>query len=285
MYKARHAWGFLTLPLLLLLLFTFIPGIAAFVLSFTNYNVFRPLEFIGLSNYIEAFKDATFRKAMFNTVYYWLLVTPALVVLPIFVAILVNQKIRGVKIFRLIFYFPTLVSVVVTAILFSWMFAEQGIINYLLSLVGIDPIGWLTNTLTVMPALAIVTIWQGFGYYMLFYLAALQGVPKDLYEAAELDGAGFWRKHLHITIPMIKPMIFFVAVISTMGAFKEFTLMLTMTDGGPLNASKTAVYLVFEEAFTNLEMGYASAISFILFVVILFITLINQKLLDNNPNK
>ncbi|MER2008112.1 sugar ABC transporter permease [Psychrobacillus sp. BL-248-WT-3] len=285
MYKARHAWGFLSLPLLLLLLFTFIPTIAAFVLSFTNYNVFRPMEFVGLTNYIDAFMDATFRKAMFNTVYYWLLVTPALVILPIFVAILVNQKLRGVKIFRLIFYFPTLVSVVVTAILFTWMFAEQGIINYLFSIVGIDPIGWLTNTFTAMPALAIVTIWQGFGYYMLFYLAALQGVPNDLYEAAELDGASSWKKHLHITIPMIKPMIFFVAVISTMGAFKEFTLMLTMTNGGPLSSTTTAVFLVFKEAFTNLEMGYASAISFILFVFILIITLINQKLLDNNPEK
>ncbi|WP_298470745.1 sugar ABC transporter permease [uncultured Psychrobacillus sp.] len=285
MYKARHAWGFLSLPLLLLLLFTFIPTIAAFVLSFTNYNVFRPMEFVGLTNYIDAFMDATFRKAMFNTVYYWLLVTPALVILPIFVAILVNQKLRGVKIFRLIFYFPTLVSVVVTAILFTWMFAEQGVINYLFSIVGIDPIGWLTNTFTAMPALAIVTIWQGFGYYMLFYLAALQGVPNDLYEAAELDGASSWKKHLHITIPMIKPMIFFVAVISTMGAFKEFTLMLTMTNGGPLSSTTTAVFLVFKEAFTNLEMGYASAISFILFVFILIITLINQKLLDNNPEK
>lgn len=285
MYKTRHAWSFMSLPLILLLTFTFIPSIAAFVLSFTNYNVFSPLEFVGFTNYIDAFRDETFRQAMFNTIYYWLMVTPALVILPIFVAILVNQKLKGVKIFRLIFYFPTLVSVVVTAILFSWMFAEQGIINYILSLFGIDAIGWLTNTVTVMPALAIVTIWQGFGYYMLFYLAALQSVPKDLYEAAELDGASFWKKHIHITIPMIKPMIFFVAVISTMGAFKEFTLMLTMTEGGPLNASTTAVYLVFTEAFTNLEMGYASAISFLLFVIILIITLINQKLLDQNPNK
>lgn len=285
MYKARHAWGFLSLPLLLLMLFTFIPSIAALVLSFTNYNVFRPLEFVGFSNYISAFGDATFRQAMINTVYFWILVTPALVVLPIFVAILVNQKLMGVKVFRLVFYFPTLVSVVVTALLFTWMFAEQGILNYFLSLLGINPIGWLTNKVSVMPALAMVTIWQGFGYYMLFYLAALQGVPKDLYEAAELDGAGFWKKHLHITMPMIKPMIFFVAVISTMGAFKEFTLMLTMTDGGPLNASTTAVFLVFKEAFTNLEMGYASAISFMLFAVILFITIINQKLLDQNPNK
>ncbi|MFD2044533.1 carbohydrate ABC transporter permease [Ornithinibacillus salinisoli] len=284
MYKARHAWGFLAIPLILLLIFTFIPSIAAFVLSFTNYNVFQPIEFLGLENYIKAFQDNDFRKAMFNTIYYWLLVTPALVVLPIMVAILVNQKLRGIKIFRLIYYFPVLVSVVITAILWKWMFAKEGIVNYFLSWFGVEPFGWLMDTSTVMLALAFVTIWQGFGYYMLFYLAALQGVPKDLYEASELDGASFWQKHFYVTVPLIKPMIFFVAVISTMGAFKEFTLMLTMTDGGPLKASTTVVLLVFEEAFTNLDMGYASAISFILFVIILIITLINQKLLDN-PNK
>ncbi|MFC4557854.1 carbohydrate ABC transporter permease [Virgibacillus kekensis] len=284
MYKARHAWGFLAIPLILLTVFTFIPSIAALVLSFTNYNVFQPIEFLGLENYIRAFQDEDFRKAMFTTIYYWVLVTPALVVLPILVAILVNQKLKGIKIFRLIYYFPVLVSVVITAILWKWMFATDGIINYFLSLFGVDPISWLLETSTVMPALAFVTVWQGFGYYMLFYLAALQGVPKDLYEASELDGASFWQKHLYVTVPMIKPMIFFVAVISTMGAFKEFTLMLTMTSGGPLDASTTVVLLVFEEAFTNLDMGYASAISFILFVIILIITLINQKLLDN-PNK
>ncbi|WP_217586543.1 carbohydrate ABC transporter permease [Lentibacillus saliphilus] len=284
MYKTRHAWGFLSIPLLLLFVFTFIPAIAAFILSFTNYNVFQPIEWLGLDNYMRAFQDEKFINAMFNTVKYWLMVTPALVVVPIFVAVLVNQKLRGIKIFRLIFYFPVLVSVVVTALLWKWMFAQEGIINYFLSLIGFEGVGWLINSTTVLPALAFVTVWQGFGYYMLFYLASLQGVPDALYESAELDGAGFWKKHLHITIPMIKPMIFFVAVISTMSAFKEFTLMLTMTKGGPLDASTTAVLLVFEEAFQRLDMGYASAISFILFIIILIITLINQKLLDKNPN-
>ncbi|QKS72847.1 sugar ABC transporter permease [Paenalkalicoccus suaedae] len=284
MYKARHAWGFLSLPMLLLLIFTFIPSVMAFGLSFTSYNPFRPLEFVGLTNYVDAFQSSLFYSSMWNTIYYWILVTPALVVLPIFVAILVNQKLKGVKLFRLVFYFPVLVSVVVTALLWKWMFAREGIINYFLSLVGFEQIGWLTGSTTVIPALAFVTIWQGFGYYMLFYLASLQGVPKDLYEAAELDGAGFWQKHFHITIPMIKPMIFFVTVISTMGAFKEFTLMLTMTGGGPLNSSTTVVLLVFKEAFERLNMGYASAISFILFAVIMLVTLVNQRLLDKNPN-
>ncbi|GEN56162.1 lactose ABC transporter permease [Halolactibacillus alkaliphilus] len=282
MYKTRHAWFFLTVPLILLSVFTFIPAIAAFILSFTNYNVFQPIEFIGIQNYIDVLSDHSFRNALSNTVYFWILVTPALIIFPIFLAILVNQKLKGISVFRLIYYFPVLVSIVVTAILWRWMFAESGIFNYVLSLVGIDPIRWLTSTKTVMPAMAIVTVWQGLGYYMLFFLAALQGVPKELYEAADIDGANFVKKHVYITIPLIKPMIFFVAVISTMSAFKEFTLMLTMTSGGPLNASTTVVLLVFKEAFERVNMGYASAISFVLFVVILIITIINKKFLDTD---
>ncbi|GIN39901.1 MULTISPECIES: carbohydrate ABC transporter permease [Heyndrickxia] len=280
MYKARHAWMFLIPTGILLITFSFLPALAALGLSFTNYNVFQPIEWVGLDNFIRAFKDEEFWRALKNTFYFWILVTPALVVLPIFLAILVNQKLRWIKLFRLTYYFPVLVSVVITAILWNWLFASDGIFNYLLSLVGIHPIDWLTSKGFVMISLAIVTIWQGLGYYMLFYLAGLQSVPTDLYEAAELDGANFWQKHFYITFPMLKPIIFFTAVISTMSAFKEFTLMLTMTNGGPIGASTTVVYLVFEKAFKQLDMGYASAISFILFIIILILTLLNKRSLD-----
>ncbi|AVQ98318.1 lactose ABC transporter permease [Oceanobacillus iheyensis] len=284
MYKTRHAWIFLAIPLLLLSVFTFLPSIAAFILSFSNYNVLRPIEWIGIENYVRAIQNNDFRNALGNTVTFWLLVTPALVIFPIFVAILVNQKLKGIKLFRLIFYFPVLVSVVITAILWKWMFAEEGMLNYFLGFLGVEATNWLTNPSTVLPALAFVTVWQGFGYYMLFYLASLQGVPEELYEASELDGATFFQKHFYVTIPLIKPMIFFVAVISTMGAFKEFTLMLTMTSGGPLESSTTVVLLVFQEAFTRLDMGYASALSFLLFIIILIITFINQKFLDKKTD-
>ena len=280
MYKASHAWMFLIPTGILLITFSFLPALAALGLSFTNYNVFQPIEWVGLDNFIRAFKDEEFWRALKNTFYFWILVTPALVVLPIFLAILVNQKLRLIKLFRLTYYFPVLVSVVITAILWNWLFASDGIFNYLLSLVGIHPIDWLTSKGFVMISLAIVTIWQGLGYYMLFYLAGLQSVPTDLYEAAELDGANFWQKHFYITFPMLKPIIFFTAVISTMSAFKEFTLMLTMTNGGPIGASTTVVYLVFEKAFKQLDMGYASAISFILFIIILILTLLNKRSLD-----
>ncbi|GIP33027.1 carbohydrate ABC transporter permease [Paenibacillus sp. J2TS4] len=280
MYKTRHAWFFLFPTLLLLFAFSLLPAVMAFFLSFTSYNVFQPLNWVGLDNYIAAFKDPHFWNAMKNTFFFWILVTPALIILPIFIAILVNQALIGIKIFRLVYYFPVLVSVVVTAFLWQWMFQSDGIFNYVLSLFGLGPVKWLTSGTMVMPSLAIVTVWQGLGYYMLFYLAGLQSVSQDLYEAAELDGAGFMRKHISITLPLLRPIIFFVAVMSTMSAFKEFTLMLTMTEGGPLRASTTVVYMVFEKAFVNLEMGYASAISFILFAVILILSILNRSLIE-----
>lgn len=280
MYKKSHAWLFLAPAGILLLIFSIIPAFAALFLSFTKYDVINPAEWIGLANYKDLMSDSLFWKAMRNTVYYWILVTPALVVLPVLLAVLVNRGLAGVKAFRLIFYFPTLVSVVVTAFLWSWMFQSDGVLNYLLSLVGAEPLKWLTSKHMVLPSLALVTVWQGLGYYMLFYLSGLQSVPEDLYEAADLDGAGFWRKQMSITFPMLRPVIFFVAVVSTMGAFKEFTLMMTMTQGGPLKASTTVVYLVFDEAFTKLHMGGASAMSFVLFLAILLLTVINKRYLD-----
>lgn len=285
MYKPRQAFLFLLLPLLFLTIFTILPSIGAFILSFTKYNVFQPIEWIGFDNYIKALTSPKFRQAMGNTVYFWILVTPALTIAPIFVAVLINQKVKGVKFFRLIYYFPVLVSVVITAFLWGWMFNLDGIMNFFMGIFGIEKIGWLSDPKWVIPSLAVVTVWQGFGYYSLFYLAGLQSIPEDLYESAELDGANFFQKHIFITIPMLRRIIFFVTVVSTMAAFKELTLMLTMTDGGPLGASTTVVLLVFKEAFENLHMGYASAVSFLLFIVIMIITLVNQKVIDKDPGE
>lgn len=285
MYKERHAWYFLTLPAILLLVFSLMPAVWALFLSFTTYNVFQPTEWIGLENFRKAISDDLFIKSLMNTFYYWVLATPALVILPVFLAVLVNQKIPMIKLFQLTYYFPFLVSVVVTALLWNMMFREQGVINYLLSWFGIDPIGWLTSSVTAMPSIGLITIWQGLGYYMLIYLAGLQAIPTDLYEAAEIDGAGFWRKQLYVTFPMLKAIIFFVTIVSTLSAFKEFTLMMVMTEGGPLYATTTVVYLVFREAFEGLDMGYASAISFILFAVILIITIINRHFFERNTTE
>lgn len=282
MYKASHAWMFLLVPGLFLIVFTLLPSMGALGLSFTNYSIFAPIKWLGLQNYSEVLRDREFWNAIGTTISYWLLVTPALIILPVFLAILVNREVRGIAIYRLIYYFPVLVSVVVTAMLWKWMFQTDGIVNYLLSVFGIQPKAWLTSKELVIPSLAIVTIWQGLGYYMLFYLSGLQTIPKELYEAADIEGANFWKKQWHITFPLLRPVIFFVAVVSTMSAFKEFTLMLTMTNGGPIGASTTVVFLVFEKAFEQLQMGYASAISCLLFLIILFITILNQRLLEKD---
>lgn len=280
MYRPSHAWLFMAPALIIILTFSLIPSIMALGLSFTNYNVFQAAKWVGLANYKHVLNSGEFWNVLRNTLQYWLLVTPVLVTVPVFVAALVNRDLAGIKFYRLIFYFPVLVSVVVTALIWGWMFQSNGILNYLLGLIGLGPIKWLTRRTTVMPSLALVTVWQGLGYYMLFYLAGMQNISLDVYEAAELDGATSWKKHIYITFPLLKPVLFFTAVISTMSALKEFTLMLTMTGGGPIGASKTVVYMVYEEAFENLEMGYASAISFILFIVIMILTILNKTTLD-----
>lgn len=277
MYKTRHAWAFILPALILLLIFSIIPIFWVIYLGFTDYNVFSPPEWNGVENYKKLFSDPRFIKALKNTIYYWVLVTPAITISSLFLAVLVNQKLIGIKLYRLAYYFPVLVSVVITALLWKWMFATDGIFNYVLSVIGLGPIKWLTSESTSMISVAIVTVWQGLGYYMLIYLAGLQSVPDQLYEAAELDGAGFWRKQWHITIPALRPIILFVSVISTMGAFKEFTLMLVMTGGGPVNSTTTLVYMVYKEAFENINMGYASATATVLFIIILIITVINIK--------
>lgn len=284
MYKQRHAWMFLSPALILLMIFSIIPIIWVIYLSFTDYNVFTPPDWVGFENYSKLVNDDSFWNAFKNTFFYWILVTPAITILSLILAILVNQKLRFIKAYRLAFYFPVLVSVVVTALLWKWMFAGDGLFNYILGIFNIDPLPWLTSPDTSMISVAIVTVWQGIGYYMLIYLAGLQSVSPELYEAAEIDGAGFWRKHWSITVPLVRPIIFFVTVISTMGAFKEFTLMLVMTDGGPLNSTTTLVYLIYKEGIQNINMGYASAIATVLFLVILVITIINMFLQDRGNN-
>lgn len=283
-YKTRHAWAFLLPAILFLLIFSIIPIFWVIYLGFTDYNVFTSPDWIGIGNYQELFNDPKFWGALKNTIFYWVLVTPGITIISLLLAVLVNQKLVGIKLYQLAYYFPFLVSVVITALLWKWMFATDGMFNYFFSLIGIDPIKWLTSQSTAMISVAIVTIWQGLGYYMLIYLAGLQSVSNELYEAAEIDGAGFWRKLWHVTLPAMRPLILFVSVISTMGAFKEFTLMLVMTGGGPVNSTTTLVYLVFKEAFENINMGYASAVATVLFVIVFIITLINMKIQGTEQN-
>ncbi len=282
-YKKYTPYLFLLPAFAVLLVFFFIPFFQTIGLSFFDYtnSIYNPT-FNGVDNYIKLFKEPVFYKVMFNTFLYLVIAVPFLVIFPLFIAILINQKIRGVTLYKILIYFPVIVSIVVAAIAFKWIYAGQGVLNYLLSLFHINSIGWLVDTKWALFSVAIVTIWKGVGYYMMIYLASLMSVPQDLYEAADIDGANFIQKHLTVTIPHIMPTIALVSTISTISAMKVFAEIYVMTKGGPLNASKTIVYYIYELAFENLDLGYASALAVVLLVVVMAFSLINILCFEKN---
>ena len=268
---------------IVLLIFFFIPFFQTFLLSFLDYskNIYSP-EFIGLTNYAKLFQNPIFYKVLWNTFIYLFVAVPVLAIVPLFLAILINQKIRGVTLYKILIYLPVIVSIVVAAIAFKWLYADQGILNYIVTLIGLQPAGWLTDPNFALYSVIIVTIWKGIGYYMIIYLAALMSVPKELYEACDIDGAGFFTKHLTVTIPHIMPTIALVTTISAISAMKVFAEIYVMTKGGPLNSSKTIVYYIYERAFENLDLGYASAMAVVLLIIVMAFSLVNILCFEKN---
>ena len=282
-YKKYTPYLFLLPAAAVLIVFFFIPFFQTFGLSFFDYSnsIYHP-SFNGLDNYVKLFREPIFYKVMFNTFMYLVIAVPFLVIFPLFIAILINQKIRGITLYKILIYFPVIVSIVVAAIAFKWLYAGEGILNYLLSIFNISPVGWLTDTKWALFSVALVTIWKGIGYYMMIYLASLMSVPQDLYEACDIDGANFWQKHLTVTIPHIMPTIALVSTISTISAMKVFAEIYVMTKGGPLDSSKTIVYYIYERAFENLDLGYASALAVVLLIVVMAFSLINILCFEKN---
>lgn len=268
---------------IVLLIFFFIPFFQTIGLSFLDYsnNIYHA-SFAGLQNYVAILHNPVFYKVMLNTVIYLVVAVPVLAIIPLFLAILINQKIKGITLYKILIYLPVIVSIVVAAIAFKWLYAEQGILNYLLNIFHIHSIGWLTDPKYAIYSVIIVTIWKGIGYYMMIYLAALMSVPKELYEACDIDGAGFFTKHLTVTIPHIMPTIALVTTISSISAMKIFAEIYVMTKGGPLNSTKTIVYYIYEKAFENLDLGYASAMAVILLVIVMAFSLVNILCFEKN---
>jgi putative chitobiose transport system permease protein len=276
-YYGKYAPYLFLLPAgITLLIFFFIPFFQTIVLSFFDYseNIYNA-SFTGLGNYIAALHNPIFYKVLWNTLVYLIVAVPILAIIPLFLAILINQKIRGITLYKILIYLPVIVSIVVAAIAFKWLYAEQGILNYILGLFHINSIGWLSDPKYAIYSVIIVTIWKGLGYYMMIYLAALMSVPQELYEACDIDGAGFLTKHLTVTVPHIMPTIALVTTISSISAMKIFAEIYVMTKGGPLNSTKTIVYYIYEKAFENLDLGYASAMAVILLVIVMIFSLIN----------
>lgn len=268
---------------IVLLIFFFIPFFQTIGLSFLDYsnNIYHA-NFAGLQNYVAILHNHVFYKVMLNTIIYLVVAVPVLAIIPLFLAILINQKIKGITLYKILIYLPVIVSIVVAAIAFKWLYAEQGILNYLLNVFHIHSIGWLTDPKYAIYSVIIVTIWKGIGYYMMIYLAALMSVPKELYEACDIDGAGFFTKHLTVTIPHIMPTIALVTTISSISAMKIFAEIYVMTKGGPLNSTKTIVYYIYEKAFENLDLGYASAMAVILLVIVMVFSLVNILCFEKN---
>lgn len=275
-YKKYVPYMFLLPAAVILLVFFFIPFFQTIILSFQDYsaNIYNPA-YVGLQNYIKLFQSPIFYQVLANTFVYLFVAVPILAIFPLFLAILINNKIKGITLYKILIYFPVIVSIVVAAIAFKWLYADQGILNFIMAKLGYNPIGWLTDTRFALISVIIVTIWKGIGYYMMIYLAGLMSVPKELYEACDIDGANAIRKHLTVTIPHIMPTIALVSTISAISAMKVFAEIYVMTKGGPLNSSKTIVYYIYERAFENLDLGYASAMAVVLLVIVMAFSLVN----------
>ena len=278
LWRSLIPYLFLAPALTVLGLTVFWPAIQALYLSFTSYgfDVTQPPLWIGLENFQELLSDRTFWITVKNTLLYLIGVVPLLASLPLLLAILVNQKLRGMRWFRVAYYTPVVISMVVAGIAWRWLYAENGFFNQILMGLGLTESGipWLTSPALAMPSVMVVTIWKGLGYYMVIYLAGLQTIPPDLYEAAAIEGSDGWRKHWDITFPLMRPYIFLVTVISAIAATKVFEEIYIMTQGGPLNSSKTIVYYVYELAFQELELSYACTVGLALFLVILALSIL-----------
>lgn len=279
--ETRAAWLFLAPSLFLFVMFVALPVLAAFGISFTNWDLFTAPHFTGFQNYGDLiFHDVLFRKVLVNTLLYVGGTVPLQMLLALGIALLLNRGVWGETVLRIIYFLPVVSSTVAVALVWSWIFNSNfGVLNALLSALGVQqPPVWLGSTHTALFALVIVAIWQGLGYSMVLFLAGLQNIPQDVYEAGALDGAVGWKKHLHLTFPLLSPTTFFVTVVSLIGSFQVFDLAFVMTKGGPANATNTIVYYVYQNAFEFYRMGYASAAAMILFAIVLLITLFQYRL-------
>jgi multiple sugar transport system permease protein len=256
-----------------------IPVLATLVLSFTDYRVFAAPQWIGFDNYLEIWHDTVFRKATWNTIVYTFFTVPFSMAIAVVVAVLLNQRLLLRTAYRAAFFLPQVTATVAIAIVWLRIYNPQyGLLNGILSFFGVPGQAWLANPDWALWSVIVVGIWQGIGLKMLIYLAALQNIDENLYEAASIDGASRVRQFFAITLPMLKPATFFVFVVSIIGAFQVFDLVYVLTDGGPANATTMMTYEVYRSAFQDFRMGMACAQSVVLFAFLLFLTVVNRRL-------
>ena len=287
--RLRHAgglrrsdwiWGYLFIApnFIGFLIFSLGPIIQSFVMSFMSWSLLQPPKFTGLDNFRRLLDDELFRQVMGNTTYFVVFYVPLITVLAFLLAVLLNRPLRGVTLFRAAYFLPSVTMMVSVAMLWSWLIDPQaGIVNYLIESVGLKPPMWLADVRTAMPTIIVISVWQDVGYFAVIYLAGLQAIPATLYEAAEIDGANGWQQMLHITVPLITPTTFFVLVTSMITGWQVFSLAFLMTQGGPAYSTTTLLYYIYQQGFTNFRLGYASLMSWVLFLVIFIVTIIQWR--------
>jgi multiple sugar transport system permease protein len=254
------------------------PLVASFGLSLTDYNLLEPPKFVLFPNYRTLLDDDVFPIAFKNTLIYALGTVPLGLVVALGLALIMNQGVKGTALFRTIFFVPSVCAIVAIALVWQWIYdSDLGILNFFLSQLGLPKYRWLQDKSLALPATMAMSIWQGAGYTMVIYLAGLQGVPTQLYEAAEIDGAGAWARFRHVTLPMLTPTTFFLLVVGFIGAFQFFAESYMMTRGGPSYSTMSLVYLIYLNGFSYFKMGFASAIAWVLFAVVFVLTLIQLR--------
>jgi multiple sugar transport system permease protein len=277
--KLLIAYAFMLPSMVVMGVFMFYPLIWAFVLSLSNYSFFGASQFVGFGNYTHLFHDAQFWGDLWNTIYYAAVTTPVSVVLALGLALLLNRRrlpARGAL--RAAIFLPAVVSLAVAAIPFRLMFTPSiGLITYWLGQLGVHSTDWLDSTTWAMPAVIIVGIWKSVGFYMVIYIAGLQTIPPEYYEAARIDGASAWQRFRSITLPLLSNTTMFVTIIALIASFQAFDQIFVMTQGGPAFSTETLVMLIYRQGFQNFQMGYASAIGYVLVLIILIFSLLQMR--------
>ncbi len=275
--RIREAiWGylFITPNFLIILFFTIIPVFFSLYMSLTDWNILSTPNFIGLENYRDILEDKLARETFFNTFYFTIVSVPINVFLTLLLAVLLNQKIKGITFFRTAYYLPVISASVAVSLMFMWILANNGLLNQILGSIGVEPIRWLTSPKNALNSVIGVTVWKGLGLNMIIFLAALQDIPNELVEAAAIDGANRVQQFFKITIPLLSPVIFFVTITGVIGSFQSFDLVYNMTKGGPGHATTVIGYYIWKQAFDYMHMGYGAALAYIVFAAILVLTII-----------
>lgn len=277
--EARSALVLLAPTLLFFLLFQYYPILKSIAISFADYGLLRrETPFVGFENYVRQFQDPLFLSALWNTLLFVAVCVAVGVALALLIAVLVEQTGRWAGLYRTLYFIPVVTSLMATAMIWRWLYASNGLLNFAMTFVGLEPQAWLLSESLALPSLMALTVWKNLGFDLILFSAALQSIPEELYEASSLEGASPWQTFFHITLPQLRPIVVLVSITAVIRSFQVFTIVLAMTQGGPVNATRTIVYHVYEQGIQYDDMGYASAAAVILLLLVAVVTFFQLRM-------